>query len=47
VAASRPSGGTLGGALSGSAVLAGGAVGLLLWSRRRAASRGGNRSGLL
>lgn len=39
VAASRPSGGTLGTALSGSAVLAGGAVGLLLRSRRRACAR--------
>jgi chitin-binding protein len=37
VAASSPSGRTLETALSGSAVLASGAVGLLLWSRRRAA----------
>lgn len=39
VAASRPAGKTLETALSGSAVLATGAVGLLFYSRRRAASR--------
>lgn len=39
VAASSPSGGTLETTLSGSAVLATGAVGLLFWSRRRAAAR--------
>lgn len=39
VAASRPASGTLETALSGSAVLATGAVGLLFWSRRRAAAR--------
>jgi chitin-binding protein len=39
VAAARPAGGTLETALSGSAVLATGAVGLLFWSRRRAAVR--------
>lgn len=39
VAASRPAGGTLETALSGSAVLAAGALGLLVYSRRRAGSR--------
>jgi chitin-binding protein len=39
-AASESAGRTLGTALSGSAVLASGAVGLLLWSRRRSGARG-------
>jgi chitin-binding protein len=41
VADRRPAGATLTAALSGSAVLASGALGLLFWSRRRAASRAG------
>jgi chitin-binding protein len=39
VADARPAGATLEAALSGSAVLASGALGLLFWSRRKAGTR--------
>jgi chitin-binding protein len=42
VAASSPAGATLEAALSGSAVLASGALGLLFWSRRKAGGRAGS-----